>query len=77
MALITLLVMALLSLSTMTRRSAVHELARAEARANARLSMTLAIGALQKEMGPDQRISANAEILSDPASPTSTVASRY
>jgi type II secretory pathway pseudopilin PulG len=57
-SLIVLLVMGLLSLSTLARRSASSQLARAEAQANARLAMVLAIGQLQKEMGPDSRISA-------------------
>lgn len=76
-ALITILTIGLLSLSQATTRRASQEKARAAAQANARLSLMLAIGALQKEMGPDQRISANGDILSDPNSPTSTVASRH
>ena len=76
-ALLTILTIGLLSLSQATARRSSQERARAEAQANARLSLMLAIGALQKELGPDQRISANGEILSDPNSPTSTVASRH
>lgn len=57
-SLIVLLVMGLLSLSMLTRRSVASELARAEAQANARLALVLALGQLQKEMGPDSRISA-------------------
>lgn len=63
-ALITILVMGLLSLAQSSSRRSGQEKARAEAQANARLSLALAIGALQKEMGPDQRISANGGIVS-------------
>ena len=37
-------------------------------RANARLALTIAIGQLQKNLGPDARISANAEIISPDSS---------
>ena len=37
-----------------------------EARANARLAMALALGQLQMEMGPDQRVSALADQIPDP-----------
>jgi type II secretory pathway pseudopilin PulG len=76
-ALITILTIGLLSLSQATARRAVAEKARAEAQANARLSLMLALGALQKEMGPDQRISANGDILSDPNNPNSALAGRH
>lgn len=76
-ALVTLLIMALLGLSLSTTRLEIQNRSQAEAQANARLSLKLAIGALQKQLGPDQRVSANANILSDPASPNSTVASRH
>ncbi len=44
------------------RKSPVLE-ARATAQANARLALMQAVGQLQKTMGPDQRVSASAEIL--------------
>ncbi len=63
-ALVVILVMGLLSLSQSSLRRNTQDKARAEAQANARMSIALAIGALQKSMGPDQRISANGAILS-------------
>ncbi|MFK7909809.1 MAG: hypothetical protein AB8F34_04320 [Akkermansiaceae bacterium] len=63
----------MLSLSTTTIRADRQSSAHAEAQANARLALMLAIGELQKSMGPDQRISANGEILSDPTNSSSTV----
>jgi len=73
MVLLVLVALAMLSMSTIELRSSQKSKAMAEAQANARLALMLALGELQKSMGPDQRISANGEILSDPASPTSTV----
>jgi hypothetical protein len=73
MMLLMLVAMAMFSLSSTTVRSTSSGTGLSEARANARMALMLAIGELQKCMGPDQRVSANAEILSDPASPTSTV----
>ncbi|MEM9080246.1 MAG: hypothetical protein AAGC74_06080 [Verrucomicrobiota bacterium] len=55
--------MGLLSLSSVTVRSASQDAAINEARANARLALQLAIGELQKHAGPDQRITARADIL--------------
>jgi type II secretory pathway pseudopilin PulG len=59
-----LIALAMLSLSTTITRSGRQTGAQAEAEANARLALMLAIGELQKQMGPDQRISANGDILS-------------
>lgn len=63
MILLTIIAVGLLSLSSVALRSSSQDKAIATARANARLALMLAIGELQKEAGPDQRISARAEIL--------------
>lgn len=64
MILLAILAVGLLSLSAVSLRSAGHGSAQAEARANARMALMVAIGELQNQMGPDQRISANADIMS-------------
>ena len=63
--LLAVLATGLLSLSAVTLRSAGQGSAQAEARANARMALMVALGELQKQMGPDQRISANGAILSE------------
>lgn len=63
MILLTVIAVGLLSLSAISLRSSGQSSALHQARANARLALTLAIGELQTQMGPDQRISANAAIL--------------
>ncbi len=63
MILLALLTVGLLSLSTIALRSGSHEAARAEAQANARLALTIAIGELQLGVGPDQRITASSSML--------------
>ena len=70
--LIMVLVVALLQLSIVSLRTSDRELMLAEARANARLSLMLAVNQLQMEMGPDRRVSAPAGILD--SSPDTTEA---
>ncbi|MBT8043850.1 MAG: hypothetical protein KJO79_02770, partial [Verrucomicrobiae bacterium] len=62
MILLVMIALAMLTLSTIELRSSQNGRAMAEAQANARLALMLAIGELQKEMGPDMRISAEAAI---------------
>lgn len=65
MVLLTVVAVGLLSLSAVSMRGASHELMTAKARNNARLALMLAIGEVQREFGPDRRISARAAILDD------------
>jgi hypothetical protein len=65
MILLVLLAVALLSLSSIALRTSSQGEAMATAKSNARLALVLAIGELQKELGPDRRISASAEILDE------------
>ncbi len=62
--LLTVIAMGLLGLSAIALRSGSREQARMEAQANARLALAIAIGELQNQLGPDQRISANGAIVS-------------
>ena len=65
MVLLTLVAIAMLSLSTIEQRSSgggANEVDRM-ARANARMALMIALGELQKAAGPDQRVSATASIL--------------
>lgn len=61
--LLTLVAGVFLSLSALTVKTSRVEWAREEARANARLGLMIAIGELQRDLGPDQRISLSASIL--------------
>lgn len=63
MILLTLIAVGLLSLSAVSLRASSQGTAQAEARANARLALMVAIGELQKEMGPDMRVSAESALL--------------
>jgi type II secretory pathway pseudopilin PulG len=56
--LLSVIAVALLSLSAISLRSGSRSQARIEAQANARMALILAVGELQKQLGPDQRISA-------------------
>ncbi|NWK56665.1 hypothetical protein HW115_13665 [Verrucomicrobiaceae bacterium N1E253] len=63
MVLLVLVALSLLSLSTVEVRSSQRVKAVQEAKSNARLALMVALGELQKHLGPDQRISARAETL--------------
>ena len=63
MILLTVIAVGLLTLSSVSLRSSTQSQAQATARANARLSLALAIGELQKQTGPDTRVTARADIL--------------
>ena len=66
MILLVMLALGMLSLSVVGLRASRAEDDRATARANAHLAMMQAIGQLQRTLGPDQRVSASADLL-DPA----------
>jgi len=61
---LTVVAVGLLSLSTISIKSSSISSAEERARSNARMALMMAIDRLQAQMGPDQRISANAAILS-------------
>jgi Tfp pilus assembly protein PilX len=63
MMLLVIVAVGLLSLSSIRLRASAHGETAAIARANARLALQLAIGTLQTEAGPDQRITATADQL--------------
>ncbi|HEX7260807.1 MAG TPA: hypothetical protein VF258_03245, partial [Luteolibacter sp.] len=63
MLLIVVIAVGLMQLANISLRSTGTERDMAHARANARVALMLAIGQLQKEMGPDQRISVPAAML--------------
>jgi hypothetical protein len=65
LVLLSMVAIGLLSVSTITIRTTSRDAALLEARANARLALMLAIGELQKQLGPDQRVSAEGSILAD------------
>ena len=67
MVLLTLVAIAMLSLSTIEQRSSGGGANDADrmARANARMALMMALGELQKAAGLDQRVSATASILGD------------
>lgn len=62
MVLLLIIALAMMSLSTSETRGSQNGSAIAEAQANARLALMMAIGELQSEMGPDMRVSAEAAI---------------
>lgn len=70
-ALTTLLVLGLLSLSRNSMRRVTSDKARAEAQANTRMALMLAIGELQRQAGADTRVTAPSGIV-DPSAPALT-----
>ena len=81
MVLLTLVAIAMLSLSTIEQRSSGGGANEADrmARANARMALMMALGELQKAAGPDQRVTATATILGNSANPyaSGTTAGRW
>ncbi len=73
MILLAILAIGMLSLSAVSLRSSAQTDGITEARANARMALMLALGELQMQMGPDQRVSANGAILDNPDSSSDTV----
>lgn len=73
MVLLTVVIVGMLSLSTVSLRRAAVENPRLVAQANARLALMMAIGELQKNLGPDQRVSGDERLVSrgtgSPANP--------
>ena len=67
-SLLMILALGLLGMASIELRSSSRGELAAQARANARLALVKAIGQLQRTMGPDQRVSASAEILRKPVS---------
>ncbi|PAW70096.1 MAG: hypothetical protein B9S38_08500 [Verrucomicrobiia bacterium Tous-C4TDCM] len=65
MVLLTVLVTGLLGLSSIALRSGGRDELAAQARANARMALMIAIGELQKQGGPDTRVTARADILDE------------
>ncbi len=65
--LLTLLGVGLLSLSTISLRNSSANGDLAEARSNARMALMMAIGQLQKHVGPDRRITVSSDQRSDSA----------
>ena len=63
MILLTILAVGLLSLSSISLRASGQGGAMATAKANARMALMLAIGDLQRQTGPDTRVTARADVL--------------
>lgn len=79
MILLTVIAVGLLTLSGISLRTTSQGEAMATARANARLALMLALGDIQKQLGPDTRISATADQIgtADPAVSSTPQAQRH
>lgn len=69
MVLLSLLAVGVLNLASVQIRASENGAAQAQARANARLALQLAIGRLQQYAGPDQRVTASADIVGGGSNP--------
>lgn len=65
LVLLTLVAVGVLSLSSITLRQSKYQNDMSVARSNARFALMLALGNLQKSAGPDQRITARADLLDE------------
>ncbi len=63
MVLIVIIAFGLLTLSSISLRSSSSDSELSRARCNARFALQIALGELQKNAGPDTRVTANAEVL--------------
>lgn len=68
MVMLSVLAVGMLELSKVTLRNTSHDKLQAEARANARMALMVAIGRLQELAGDDRRVTAAADIQMDEAS---------
>ncbi|MBN8458324.1 MAG: hypothetical protein J0M04_10870 [Verrucomicrobia bacterium] len=73
MILLTLLAVGLLTLGSVALRTSARDAHVAEARANARLALILALGDLQRLTGPDTRITARADVFDEENPPVTGV----
>ena len=72
MVLLTVVAIGLLTLSSISLRASTHGEAMQMARGNARMALALAIGQLQKSVGPDQRITAPGNLYTPATHPALT-----